>query len=171
MASGITYRELREALRRLGLADDAEIEAAGIRLMCMHMPIPFSPRRARHFARGLVEIFVVEEKQPNIESLMKDALYNERRRPRVTGKFDEHDAMLLPGHGGLTADDLLEPLRRRLSERIGHRLAPRAAAPRADPAEGGGGPHALLLLGMPPTTARPRSPTAPRWARGSAATR
>ncbi|MYE76720.1 MAG: indolepyruvate ferredoxin oxidoreductase family protein [Acidimicrobiaceae bacterium] len=124
VASGITYRELREALRRLGLADDAEIAAAGIRLMCMHMPIPFSPRRARHFARGLVEIFVVEEKQPNIESLMKDALYNERRRPRVTGKFDEHDAMLLPGHGGLTADDLLEPLRRRLSERIGHRLAP-----------------------------------------------
>ncbi|MYA86758.1 MAG: hypothetical protein F4Y12_14400, partial [Acidimicrobiaceae bacterium] len=81
VASGITYRELREALRRLGLADDAEIAAAGIRLMCMHMPIPFSPRRARHFARGLVEIFVVEEKQPNIESLMKDALYNERRRP------------------------------------------------------------------------------------------
>ena len=124
VASGITYRELREALRRLGLATDAEIAAAGIRLMCMHMPIPFSPQRARHFARGLVEIFVVEEKQPNIESLMKDALYNEPRRPRVTGKFDEHDTMLLPGHGGLTADDLLGPLRRRLSERIGHRLTP-----------------------------------------------
>ena len=128
VASGITYRELREALRRLGLGRDDEIAAAGIRLMCMHMPIPFSPRRARHFARGLTEIFVVEEKQPNIESLMKDALYNEPRRPRVTGKFDEHDAMLLPGHGGLTADDLLAPLRRRLSERIGHRLAPEQPA-------------------------------------------
>ena len=124
VASGITYRELREALRRLGLGDDAELSAAGIRLMCMHMPIPFSPQRARNFARGLEEIFVVEEKQPNIESLMKDALYNQLRRPRVTGKFDEHDAMLLPGHGGLTADDLLDPLRRRLSERIGERLAP-----------------------------------------------
>ena len=124
VASGITYRELREALRRLGLGDDAEISAAGIRLMCMHMPIPFSPQRARNFARGLEEIFVVEEKQPNIESLMKDALYNQLRRPRVTGKFDEHDVMLLPGHGGLTADDLLDPLRRRLSERIGERLAP-----------------------------------------------
>ena len=124
VASGITYRELREALRRLGLGHDSELAAAGIRLMCMHMPIPFSAQRARHFARGLEEIFVVEEKQPNIESLMKDALYNEPRRPRVTGKFDEHDAMLLPGHGGLTADDLLAPLRRRLSERIGPRLAP-----------------------------------------------
>ena len=46
VASGITYRELREALRRLGLADDADIAGAGIRLMCMHMPIPFSPQRA-----------------------------------------------------------------------------------------------------------------------------
>ena len=124
VASGITYRELREALRRLGLAHDTEIAAAGIRLMCMHMPIPFSPERARNFARGLEEVFVVEEKQPNIESLIKDALYNEALRPRVTGKFDEQDAMLLPGHGGLTADDLLDPLRRRLGQRIGDRLAP-----------------------------------------------
>ena len=124
VSSGITYRELREALRRLGLASDTEIAAAGIRLMCMHMPIPFSPERARNFARGLEEVFVVEEKQPNIESLIKDALYNETRRPRVIGKYDEHDAMLLPGHGGLTADDLLVPIRRRLSERIGNRLAP-----------------------------------------------
>ena len=130
VASGITYRELREALRRLGLGHDTEIAAAGIRLMCMHMPIPFSAQRSRHFARGLEEIFVVEEKQPNIESLMKDALYNEPRRPRVTGKFDEHDAMLLPGHGGLSADDLLAPLRRRLTERIGGRLAP--AEPRRE---------------------------------------
>ncbi len=124
VASGITYRELREALRRLGLADDTAIAAAGIRLMCMHMPIPFSPERARNFARGLEEVFVVEEKHPNIESLIKDALYNEALRPRVTGKHDEHDAMLLPGHGGLSADDLLGPLRRRLAQRIGSRLAP-----------------------------------------------
>ena len=124
VSSGITYREMREALRRLGLVHDSDVAAAGIRLMCMHMPMPFSPERARAFACGLEEVFVVEEKQPNIESLIKDALYNEPMRPRVTGKFDEHDAMLLPGHGGLSADDLLEPLRRRLSARIGHRLAP-----------------------------------------------
>ena len=124
VASGITYRELREALHRLGLGDDDAVAAAGIRLMCMHMPIPFSPQRARGFARGLEEVLVVEEKQPNIESLIKDALYNETLRPTVTGKFDEHDARLLPAHGGLSADDLLAPLRRRLGQRIGHRLAP-----------------------------------------------
>ncbi len=124
VASGITYREVREALRRLGLQHDADIAAAGIRLMCMHMPLPFSPKRARDFARGLEEVLVVEEKNPNIESLVKDALYNETLRPRVTGKFDEHDVMLIPGHGGLDADELLGPLRRRLAQRIGARLAP-----------------------------------------------
>ena len=124
IASGITYQELREALRRLGLGADDDVAAAGIRLMRMHMPVPFSPRRAREFAQGLDELFVVEEKRPDIESLIKDALYNEPRRPLVTGKFDEHDKMLLPGHGALTADDLLAPLRRRLCDRIGHRLIP-----------------------------------------------
>ncbi len=128
VASGITYRELREALRRLGLKHDSEILDAGIRLMCMHMPIPFSAQRARHFARGLEEIFVIEEKQPNIESLMKDALYNQTLRPRVIGKYDEHDAMLLAGHGSLNSDDLIPPLRRRLSERIGTRLVPEKPA-------------------------------------------
>jgi len=128
VASGITYRELREALRRLGLKHDSEIFEAGIRLMCMHMPIPFSAQRARHFARGLEEIFVIEEKQPNIESLMKDALYNQTLRPRVIGKYDEHDAMLLTGHGSLAADDLITPVRRRLSERIETRLEPEKPA-------------------------------------------
>ncbi|MCY4176391.1 MAG: indolepyruvate ferredoxin oxidoreductase family protein [Acidimicrobiaceae bacterium] len=127
VASGITYLEVREALRRLGLKHDSEISAAGIRLLRMNMPIPFSAQRARHFARGLEEIFVIEEKQPNIESLMKDALYNQTLRPRVIGKYDERDAMLLAGHGMLASDDLISPLRRRLSERIGARLAPERA--------------------------------------------
>ncbi len=124
VASGITYREVREALRRLGLTDDASVHAAGIRLVRMGMPIPFSAERARHFARGLSELFVVEEKSPNIESLLKDALYNQSHHPRIVGKTDEADRMLLASHGALTADELIEPLRSRLTARIGDRLAP-----------------------------------------------
>ena len=124
VASGITYREVREALRRLGLADDAAAEGAGIRLVRMGMPIPFSAERARHFARGVDEMFVIEEKSPNIESLMKDALYNQSHHPRIVGKTDEHDRVLLSSHGALTADDLIEPLRGRLEARLGDRLAP-----------------------------------------------
>ena len=124
VASGITYWELREALNSLGLDDDRKIAGAGIRLLRMHMPLPFSAEQARRFARGLEEVFVVEEKHPNIESLLKDALYNEPMRPRVVGKYDERDELLLPGHGGLAADDLAGPLRRRLGRRVGHMLAP-----------------------------------------------
>ena len=123
VASGITYREVREALKRLGLDADDDVRDAGIRLVRMGMPIPFSAERARHFARGVTELFVIEEKSPNIESLLKDALYNQSHRPRIVGKTDESDRALLRSFGALTADDLMAPLRCRLESRIGDRLA------------------------------------------------
>jgi indolepyruvate ferredoxin oxidoreductase len=128
-SSGITYREVREALRRLGLHRDEDVEAAGIRLLKMQMPLPFNPETVRHFARGLEELLVVEEKQPNIESLVKDALYHHTAHPRVVGKFDPEGVQLLPGHGALSADDILPALRRRLEARLGDRLAPPAPGP------------------------------------------
>ena len=86
VASGITYREVREAFARLGLASDDEIRACGIRLLKMGMPLPFDAGTIRSFARGLREVFVIEEKQPNIEVLIKDALYGVADRPVVVGK-------------------------------------------------------------------------------------
>ena len=124
VSSGITYREVREALRRMGLASDADVEEVGIRLLKLQMPMPFNPVTLRHFARGLRELLVIEEKHPNIESLVKDALYNQAERPLVTGKLDEREALLIPGHGALAADDLLPALRRRLEPVLGERLAP-----------------------------------------------
>ncbi len=44
VASGITAREVRESLRRLGLDSDDAIAGAGIRLLEMGMPFPFDPR-------------------------------------------------------------------------------------------------------------------------------
>lgn len=128
VSSGITAREVREALRRLGLQRDEEIAQAGIRLLKMQLPLPFNPETLRHFARGLEELLVIEEKQPNLESLVKDALYNQSHHPRVIGKTDEQDRPLLPGHGSLCADDILPALRSRLASRIGQRLAPEPAA-------------------------------------------
>jgi indolepyruvate ferredoxin oxidoreductase len=124
VASGITYREVREAFHRLGLTSDSEISACGIRILKMGMPLPFNPETVRRFARGLRELFVIEEKQPNIESLIKDALYGLTERPIVVGKHDEMGAKLLPAHGALDADALLPVLRRRIAPRAGARLAP-----------------------------------------------
>ncbi len=124
IASGITYREVREALSRLGLPDDRSIRNAGIRLLKMGMPMPFNPATMRSFAAGLDQIMVVEEKQPNIESLLKDALYSMPDRPMIVGKQDEHGEVLLPSWGALDADGIVPILRRRLEGRLGDRLVP-----------------------------------------------
>ena len=122
VSSGITYREVREALARLGLADDDALRDAGIRLLKMRMPMPFDPATMRRFARGLEQVFVIEEKQANIESLIKDALYAVPDRPVVVGKSDEDDRPMLPAWGALDADDLVPVLHRRLAPRLKDRL-------------------------------------------------
>ncbi len=123
-ASGITYRELREALTRLGLATDDDIAAAGIRLLRMQMPIPFDPQTVRTFARGVDTLVVVEEKQPFVEALITQALYASSHRPLVLGKQDAQGAPLFRTFGHLDADLIIGPLRRVLAERIGDRLVP-----------------------------------------------
>ena len=137
VSSGITYREIREALSRMGLSRDVDIEGCGIRLLKMGMPMPFDPETLRRLAVGLREVFVIEEKQPNLESLVKDALYGLTERPTVVGKVDEAGAALVPGFGALDADTLIPLLHRRLSTRLADRLVPlpvRPAEGLADPA-------------------------------------
>ncbi|MBW1882006.1 MAG: indolepyruvate ferredoxin oxidoreductase family protein [Deltaproteobacteria bacterium] len=124
VSSGITYREVREAFARLGLRSDQAIRDCGIRLINMGMPMPFDPETLRRFARGLGEVFVIEEKRPNIESLVKDALYEMRDRPRIVGKQDEIGELLVPGYGALDADVLVPILRQRFTARLGDRMAP-----------------------------------------------
>ncbi len=130
VASGITSEEVREALARLGLVTNAEIASSGIRILRMQMPIPFDPATIRNFARGLDELFVIEEKAPNIELLVKDALYSLAERPVVVGKTDESGQTLIQGYAGLDADTIVPALRKRLSSRVGDRLVPEPPPPR-----------------------------------------
>jgi indolepyruvate ferredoxin oxidoreductase len=124
VATGFTYFELLEAFRRVGLDGIDAIEAAGIRLLHLRMPVPFNPELVRAFADGLGEIVVVEEKNPTLEWLIKDALYNRGHHPQVLGKTDEHGNTLMRSWGQLDADAIVAGLRSRLQERIGDRLAP-----------------------------------------------
>jgi len=124
ISSGITYIEVKEALARLGLDSDNKIEAAGIRLIQMQMPVPFDRNRLRHLVTGLDEVFIIEEKHPHIESLVKDALYAQPNRPSIVGKLDENERSLVPGWSALDADAIVSVLRARLEGRIGDRLAP-----------------------------------------------
>ncbi len=110
ITSGKSYLDVRQALDDLGIseADAAEI---GIRVFKVAMPWPLEPEGVRHFAEGLDEILVVEEKRQIVEYQLKEQLYNWRTdvRPRVVGKFDEkgewmrpHGDWLLPAASELT---------------------------------------------------------------------
>ncbi|HEY3181161.1 MAG TPA: indolepyruvate ferredoxin oxidoreductase family protein [Casimicrobiaceae bacterium] len=110
ITSGKSYLDVRQALDDLGIteADAADI---GIRVYKVAMPWPLEPEGVRHFAEGLNEILVVEEKRQVVEYQLKEQLYNWRDdvRPRVIGKFDEkgewvrpHGDWLLPPHAELT---------------------------------------------------------------------
>lgn len=124
VASGITYREVMEAFARLGLPTERDIAACGIRLLKMGMPMPFNVGLMREFARGVREILVIEEKAPNVESLLKDALYDLPVRPLIVGKVDDVGTELSPAYGSLDADDIVPILRRRLGATLGDRLTP-----------------------------------------------
>src|SRR5690606_38669159 len=127
-----TYHEVREALHLLGLADDAALQAAGIRLIQLLAPISLDKYVLRDFAEGLTDVFVIEEKNPPLELLLRDALYDLPVRPRVWGKRDEHGNIVVPYHGMLDAARLLPGLRHHLSKRLAERLAPERPKPRRE---------------------------------------
>ncbi|MEO6651569.1 MAG: indolepyruvate ferredoxin oxidoreductase family protein [Ilumatobacteraceae bacterium] len=124
VATGFTYYEMLDALRRLGLDGAQAIADAGIRVLQLRMPVPFDAELVRTFARGLHEIVVVEEKNPTLEWLIKDALYGRGHHPNVVGKFHEDGTVLMRSWGRLDADAMMPGLRSRLAVRVGDRLAP-----------------------------------------------
>ena len=129
-ASGQTFRETVEALRLLGFDTADELRAAGIRLFKLGMPVPLDVGQVREFAKGLSEVVVVEEKAPNLEWLVKDALYGRADAPTVYGKHAPEDAKLFPMTGTLEADSIAPLLRRRLAARLADRMTPTPPAAR-----------------------------------------
>ena len=62
--------------------DDATAEAAGITAYKVAMVWPLDVRSFLEWAEGLDLIIVVEEKRKVIEGQIKEALFNDRHRPR-----------------------------------------------------------------------------------------
>src|SRR4051812_48146468 len=91
VASGTAWFDLREALRTLGLSTDADLEAAGARLLHLRMLWPLEPSVVRGFSRGLSDVLVVEDKGPFVEAHLRDTLYDLTERPRVHG--ERHSAL------------------------------------------------------------------------------
>ena len=118
ITAGKSYLDVRQAFDELGI-DDALAAEIGIRLYKIGMVWPLEADGVRHFAEGLEEILVVEEKRQLLEYQLKEELYNWREdvRPRVVGKFDEKgEWSLLPtGNAYLTHGDWLLPATGELS--------------------------------------------------------
>jgi indolepyruvate ferredoxin oxidoreductase len=129
VTTGKSYLDVRQALDDLGI-DAAHAAEIGIRLYKVAMSWPLEREGIRHFAEGLEEILVVEEKRAVIENQFKEQLYNWREdvRPRVIGKFDEERNWILPSNGELTPAQIARVIAGRIarfhtSPRIAERLA------------------------------------------------
>ncbi|MBI3516197.1 MAG: indolepyruvate ferredoxin oxidoreductase family protein [Proteobacteria bacterium] len=129
VTTGKSYLDVRQALEDLGIDDDLARQI-GLRLYKVAMSWPLEREGVRHFAEGLEEILVVEEKRAIIENQLKEQLYNWREdvRPRVIGKFDEAQSWILPSTDELTPARIARVIAARIgrffvSERIRDRLA------------------------------------------------
>ncbi len=129
ITSGKSYEDVRQALRELGITREIAAEI-GMRLYKVAMPWPLEPEGARHFAEGLEEVLVVEEKRELIENQFKQQLFNWRAdvRPLVVGKHDETGKWLLPPENDLSVGQIAHVIATRIArfyknDRIKERLA------------------------------------------------
>jgi indolepyruvate ferredoxin oxidoreductase len=113
---GKTYMDVRQALDDLGIDDDYA-RRIGLSLYKVGMTWPLEREGVRHFAEGLEEILVVEEKRALMENQLKEQLYNwkESVRPRVVGKFDENREWILPSADELTPARIARVIARRIA--------------------------------------------------------
>jgi indolepyruvate ferredoxin oxidoreductase len=128
ITAGKSYLDTRQALADLGI-DEHVARDIGIRLYKIGMTWPLEADGVQHFARGLDEILVVEEKRQILEYQLKEELYNLKDdvRPRVVGKFDDtgewsnqhrsgHGDWLLPATYELNPAQIARAIASRISQ-------------------------------------------------------
>ncbi len=106
-AMGKTWRDAQQALLDLGI-DEGVATAVGITILKVGMPFPVDEMTYREFARGLEEVFVIEDKREQVENGLRQACYQlpEAERPRIVGRYDEHGKLLVDPAGTLDADGI-----------------------------------------------------------------
>lgn len=115
VTTGKSYLDVRQALDELGISEKRAIEL-GLSVYKVGMVWPLEPEGISAFASGLEELLIVEEKRPLIEGQVKDILYNmpAERRPRIFGKRDGENRIVLPAHDDLTAIQIARAIAARI---------------------------------------------------------
>ena len=140
ITAGKSYLDTRQALDDLGI-DEQVAHDIGLRLYKVGMIWPLESEGVRHFATGLEEILVVEEKRQILEYQLKEELYCwiDKIRPRVVGKFDDtgewsnlqgagHGEWLLPATYELSPAQIARAIASRISRYFsGHPVAQKVA--------------------------------------------
>ncbi len=134
VAAGATYATLKRALRQAGI-DDAGLDTLGVRLVQVRMPWPLSAEDASILFGGVERVIVVEDKQPFLESQIKELLYGVASAPEVFGKYDRQGATLFTSYASLDADHISAGLARvlpvaSLGAAVRHKREPSSVDPR-----------------------------------------
>lgn len=124
IASGNTHRQVHEAMKRLGMRTNDDIAASGIRILEMAVTYPVDTSTVREFASGLEELIIIEEKQPIVETAVRDILSGRANAPRIVGKSVHHEHPIVAHHGTIDTGTITTALRERLVDKLGDRLAP-----------------------------------------------
>ncbi|HEY4548504.1 MAG TPA: indolepyruvate ferredoxin oxidoreductase family protein [Pedomonas sp.] len=147
ITTGKAYLDVIEALRQLGVHDEAE--AFGVAVYKVGMVWPLEPQGIRAFAAGCSEVLVIEEKRPVIEEQLAHILYNlaTDARPRLSGKKDIDGTALVSQTGELAPAMVAHAIYQRL---MSAGLAPEQLA-RINPPDGMtvAAPAATGLVRMP----------------------
>ena len=108
-AAGKSYYDLMQALRDLRIAP-GDLDRLGLRIAKFGMTFPLEPEFVKEFAAGLDTILVIEEKRSFLEFQLREALYNEPRRPAILGKFDWEGRPLISASGELDPEPIARVL-------------------------------------------------------------
>ncbi|MEU8227208.1 indolepyruvate ferredoxin oxidoreductase family protein [Kribbella sp. NPDC048915] len=117
VAAGSCYDSMRQAIKDLGVTDEA-LERAGVRVLRLGLMSPVAPGTVRSFADGLDRIVVIEDKTAFVETQIREILYGTPGAAQIVGKRDTGGRPLIPADGELTSGRLLSPLRSLLQDLV-----------------------------------------------------
>jgi indolepyruvate ferredoxin oxidoreductase len=129
ISSGKSWLDVMQALADLGISS-ADAQSLGVKVYKVAMPWPLEPFGLKAFAAGCKELLVIEEKRGLIEGQVKEILYGSINAPKVFGKRDAENELLVPTYAEISPAmcaqwiaDRLQAAAGKPMERIAARLA------------------------------------------------